>query len=153
MTQTGCRPGEARRVEARHFDREDRCWVFPVAESKGKRDKRVVLLTDTAFEICQRLALKYPEGPIFRTSAGKPWTRRGVLLPIVELSKKLGFEVCPYAIRHCFATDAIIRGVDLQTIATFMGHTDLNMLSKVYQHIRRRSDHLRAGLNKAVARA
>ena len=150
MKETGCRPQEARRVEARHFDRDGRCWVFPVDESKGKRDKRVVLLTDKAFEICQRLALKHPDGPIFRTSAGKPWTRGAFSYRLYRLSQKLKFEICPYAIRHCFATDAIIRGVDLQTIATLMGHTDLKMLSKVYQHIKRRSDHLRAGLNKAV---
>ena len=91
----------------------------------------MVLLTDKAFDICQRLALQHPEGPIFRTSAGKPWTRRGLSFRLWKLSKKLGFDVCPYALRHCFATDAIVRGkVDLQTIATLMGHTDLNMLSK-----------------------
>ena len=150
MNETGCRPQEVRRVEARHFKREDRCWEFPIAESKGKKDKRVVLLTDKAFEICQRLALKHPDGPLFHTSAGKPWTRRALSFRLYCLSKKLDFEVCPYAIRHTFATDAIVRGVDLQTIATLMGHVDLGMLSRIYQHIKRRSDHLRAGLNKAV---
>lgn len=150
VRETGCRPQEARRVEARHFSREERCWEFPVDESKGKQEKRVVLLTDKAFEICQRLALKHPEGPMFRTSAGKPWTRRAFSYRLYCLSKKLGFEVCPYAIRHVFATDAIIRGVDLQTIAVIMGHKDLTMLSKIYQHIKRRSDHLRAGLKQAV---
>ncbi len=48
MKETGCRPQEVRRVEARHFKRQDRCWEFPIAESKGKKDKRVVLLTDKA---------------------------------------------------------------------------------------------------------
>ncbi|MGD0652742.1 MAG: tyrosine-type recombinase/integrase [Thermoguttaceae bacterium] len=150
MKETGCRPQEARRVEARHFDQDGRCWIFPIDESKGKKDKRVVLLTDKVFEICQRLALKYPDGPLFRTSAGKPWARRGFSFRLYCLSKKLEFKVCPYAIRHTFATDAIVRGVDLQTIATLMGHVDLNMLSRIYQHIKRRSDHLRAGLKKAT---
>jgi integrase len=150
MKETGCRPQEARRVEARHFKRDEKCWEFPVLESKGKKEKRVVLLTDKAFEICQRLALKNPEGPMFRTSAGKPWTRRALSFRLYSLSEKLGFEICPYAIRHTFATDAIVNGVDLQTIATLMGHVDLGMLSRIYQHIKRRSDHLRAGLNKAV---
>ena len=150
LKETGCRPQEARRVEARHFDREDKCWVFPVDESKGEREKRVVLLTDRAFEICQRLALKRPEGPIFRNSKGRPWTRHALVSRLYRLSKKLGFRVCPYAVRHTFATDAILRGVDLQTIATLGGWTDLKMLSRVYQHIRKRSDHLRASLKRAV---
>ena len=150
MKETGCRPQEARRVEARHFDRDGRCWIFPVDESKGKQEKRVVLLTDRVYETCQRLALKHPEGPLFRTSVGHPWTGRTFSYRLYRLSKKLGFHVCPYAIRHTFATDAIIRGVDLQTIATLMGHVDLGMLSRIYQHIKRRSDYLRAGLRKAV---
>ena len=150
MKETGCRPQEVRRVEGRHFKREDRCWEFPVDESKGKKEKRVVLLTDKAFDICQRLTLKYPEGPLFRTSTGKPWSRRALSFRLYRLSGKLGFNICPYAIRHTFATDAIVRGVDLQTIATLMGHVDLGMLSRIYQHIKRRSDHLRAGLRKAT---
>jgi site-specific recombinase XerD len=40
---------------------------------------------------------------------------------------KVGFNICPYAIRHTFATDVIVRGVDLQTIATLMGHVDLGI--------------------------
>ena len=150
MKETGCRPQEVRRVEARHLDRKDRCWVFPVEESKGKKEKRVVLLTDRVFDTCQRLALKYPTGPIFRSSDGNPWTRHTLGYRLYRLSKRLGFHVCAYAIRHTFATDAIIRGVDLQTIATLMGHVDLKMLSRIYQHIRKRSGHLRAGLRKAV---
>jgi integrase len=150
LAETGCRPQEARRVESRHFDRDNRCWTFPVDESKGKRDSRVVLLTDQAFVICQRLALKYPEGPIFRNSDGTPWTRHTIGGRLNRLSGKLGFHVCAYAVRHTFCTNAIIRGVDLQTIASLMGHKDLRMLSRIYQHIQKRSDHMRAGLKKAV---
>jgi integrase len=148
MKETGCRPQEARRVEKRHLD--GKTWVFPADESKGKREPRVVLLTDRVFSMCQRLALKYPQGPLFRTSAGRPWKRRTLSDRLYQLSKRLGFRVCPYAIRHTFATDAIYHGVDLQTIATLMGHADLNMLSRVSWHIRKRSDHLREGLRKAA---
>jgi integrase len=149
MREVGCRPQEIRRVEARHFDREGRCWVFPKSESKGKREPRIVHLTDCAHHICQRLALKYHEGPIFR-NGGQPWTAGILDYHLQRLSQKVGFRVTPYSIRHTFATDAIIRGVDLQTIATLMGHSDLKMLSKVYQHIRRRSDHIKEGLRKAT---
>jgi integrase len=37
LRRTGCRPKEARIVEARHFYREDRCWILPVTEAKGKQ--------------------------------------------------------------------------------------------------------------------
>jgi integrase len=150
LHETGCRPLEARTVEARHFDRDSRCWVFPADESKGRREPRVVRLTDRAFAICQRLALSHPTGPLFRNRDGKPWTRFSLHNRFYYLSRKLGFRVCAYAIRHTFATDAIIRGVDLVSIAMLMGHTDLKMLSRVYQHVQKRSDHLQAALRKAV---
>lgn len=63
-----------------------------------------------------------------------------------KLSIALGFRVTPYAVRHTFATEKIIQGVDLVTIATLMGHVDLKMLMKVYQHIRKRGEHLRKAL-------
>jgi integrase len=150
LKETGCRPQEARNVESRHFDRAERCWVFPVDESKGKKDSRVVLLNKRAFDVCQRLALKHPTGPLFRNSDDTPWKWRTLGTRLYRLSKNLHFHVCPYAVRHTFATDAIIRGVDLQTIATLMGHVDLRMLSRIYAHLRKRSDHLRAGLQKAT---
>lgn len=149
MKETGCRPQEVRRVAARHFDRAGRCWVLPKPEAKGGKEARIVHLSDRAYEICLRLALKQPEGPLFRNSRGKPWTARVLDYRCYRLSRKLGFHVTPYSIRHTFATDAIIRGVDLQTIATIMGHTDLKMLSKVYQHIRKRSDYIKEGLRRA----
>ena len=34
----------------------------------------VPLQTERTFEICRRLALKHPEGPLFRNSDGNPWT-------------------------------------------------------------------------------
>ena len=146
MYETGCRPQEVRRVESRHFDRNSKCWVFPVEESKGKREKRVVLLSDRAFEICQRLALKHPDGTLFRNRRGNPWTATALDRECSKLSRELGFRVTPYMIRHTFATRKILEGVDLVTIATLMGHVDLKMLMRIYQHIRRRGEHLRKAL-------
>jgi integrase len=151
MRDTGCRPQEIRTVEARHFDKEARCWVFPKEESKGGRESRVVLLNDRAFATCQRLALKYPDGPLFRNKDGNPWKKNAFNCRCKRLTDKLGFPVCPYAIRHTFATDAIVKGVDLISIAQLMGHKNLEMLSRTYQHVQKRSDHLREALTKITA--
>lgn len=72
--ETGCRPQEAVSVEARHVDLENGCWVFPVEESKGKKQKRVVYLTDEALEITRRLMARRPTGPLFRNTDGFAWT-------------------------------------------------------------------------------
>ena len=122
--------------------------MFDKDESKGGVG-RVVHLSDTAFAICQRLSLKHPNGPLFRNTHGRPWSAKRLDDRCRQL--KLGFPVTPYSIRHTFATDAIIKGVDLQTIATLMGHSNLKMLSTVYQHIQKRSDHIKEGLRRATA--
>ena len=78
LKETGCRPREAAIVENRWYNRHGACWEFPKEESKGKEENRIVHLNKKATEICRRLALKHPEGPIFRTRLGTRW-RRGAL--------------------------------------------------------------------------
>lgn len=151
MKLTGCRPQEARWVEARHFNRETECWVFPVEESKGKRERRIVYLTDadgTALEITRRRALKYPKGPLFRNSRGNGWTSDALNCSCRRYRKRMGFQIFPYIFRHTFATDAIVRGVDLMTIATLMGHKDLTMLTRIYQHLNLKCDHLKDAMRQ-----
>jgi integrase len=76
--ETGCRPQESLRVEARHVDVANQRWVFGKSESKGKKSSRVVYMTDVAMSIVVRLIHEYPEGPIFRNVNGKPWTTEAV---------------------------------------------------------------------------
>jgi len=69
---TGCRPMAARHVVGDSI-------VFPRVESKGKKRQRVIPLNEQALAIVRRLALKTPEGPIFRNADGAEWapTRTG----------------------------------------------------------------------------
>jgi integrase len=164
MRQTGCRPLEARTAEARHLDRKNKCLIFDRNESKGYGanegvDRRVVLLTEEMFALCCRLAARYPTGPLFRNSAGTAWEPslmkdwfkrldgRRYKLPS---DKRVSFRITAYAIRHTFCTEALMRGVDPITLATIMGHKDTKMIMKVYQHLSRKTDHLRGALNRAI---
>jgi site-specific recombinase XerD len=154
MRETGCRPQEVRHIEARHFDRRNKCLVIPRDEAKGgpkgAKEDRVILLNDRAFEIVQRLALKQPAGKLLLNTRSQPWTANALNQQCIKLSKKLSFHIWAYAIRHTFCTDAIIRGVDIVTIAELLGHADLSMLKRIYQHVRKRSDHMREALRKAT---
>ncbi len=76
--ETGCRPQESLRVEARHVDLDHQRWVFPSAESKGKRQPRVVYLTEVAMEITRRRLANHGKGHLFRNSRGNPWTTESV---------------------------------------------------------------------------
>ena len=87
--ETGCRPQESLRVEARHVDLTNSRWVFP--ESEGKGDAlRIVYLTDEALAITKRLMLQHPTGRLFRNSTGRPWTTDAVNNVFVQIQIKLG---------------------------------------------------------------
>jgi integrase len=157
LRQTGCRPQEARLIEARHLDRKKRCLTFESEESKGDNDeraadRRVVPLSDSAFAICAKLAIRYPEGPILRNEDSNAWTTRAIGKRFERLSRKLKFEpaVSAYVLRHTFATEALENGVDPVTVATIMGHKDLTQLMKTYQHLKKKGEYLRKAVEQAI---
>lgn len=88
--ETGCRPQELLRVEARHVDRGRKRWVFPTQESKGKRKPRIVYLTDTAMEITERLLDCYPTGKLFRNRNQQPWNKDAVSCAFDRVRIRMG---------------------------------------------------------------
>lgn len=88
-TESGCRPQESLHVEARHVDLKHQRWVFPKSESKGKKQPRIVYLTDPAFLITKKLMLKYPEGKLFRNANGEQWTTNLVNTTVDRIRLKM----------------------------------------------------------------
>ncbi len=206
--ETGCRPQESLRVEARHVDLENSRWVIPKREAKSKRMARVIYLNERALEITKRLVERYPTGRLFRNSSGTPWTtdavncafqivryrmcqnemkERGIEITPQQIAEKiktlsqtkkscgksvpktitelrveakrkliakLALELTPqyslYALRHSWATQALLRGVDPLTVAILMGHEDPSMLTKVYQHLSLNPKHMLAEAERAT---
>jgi integrase len=71
-----------------------------------------------------------------------------------KLISKLALELTPqyslYALRHSWATQALLRGVDPLTVAILMGHEDPSMLTKVYQHLSLNPKHMLAEAERAT---
>ena len=88
--ETGCRPQESLRLEARHVDLEHKRWVFPANEAKVKSMPRIVYLTEYAFEVSKELVEQWPEGPLFRNTKGTPWTPNSVGCVFERLLIKIG---------------------------------------------------------------
>ena len=146
LWETGCRPQEARTVEAKHL--QDRRWVFG-RQQRGKLKGCIVHLNDEAHAICQRYAAINPRGPIFRSAKGAPWKKATLTRRLARID--VPFPCSPYLIRHGFATRLLKAGVDPLTVSKLMNHKDTRMLERVYQHVDTDGDHLRAGLDKAKA--
>lgn len=146
MVESGCRPGEAAKVEARHVDLDAATWTL---EFKGN-PARVVYLTPALVAICRRRMAEHPAGPIFRTRAGTPWRRHAYSQRIRRLRRKagLGDDVTAYLLRHYFATDALEKEVPVATVAELLGHKDTKMLAKHYSKLSKKHEYLRNSLNK-----
>lgn len=73
-----------------------------------------------------------------------------VRLQRARLRRKLGLpeDLCAYLARHGFGTRAILNGVNPAVVAELMGHTSLEMVSKVYRHLADQHEHLREAVEK-----
>lgn len=157
LQETGARPHEVRTIAVRHVDTVRQLWVLPPEEHKTGRKTgrpRVIYLTPTAWAITERLMGQSPEGPLCRNSRGVAWSGNAIRCRFRRLREKLAEELpddfCAYLFRHSFATDALERGLDAVTVAELMGHRDVAMLSRVYQHLNQRVDHLRSAARRAT---
>ena len=158
--ETGVRPQELRLVEAPHVDLANGLWVFPPAEHKtGAKtgQPRIVFLTESALELTKRRLSLFSDGPLFRNRRGEPWTCNAIRCRFRRLRnrfrKELPSDLCAYLYRHTYATDALENGVDPITVAELMGHKDATMVSRVYQHVGMKREHMLAAARRATSRS
>ena len=125
--------------------------IFPIDESKGELESRVIYMIPKAKAIVDRLAKENPTGVVFRNSKGTPWTKNSIKCRLTRITKKVGFRVIAYGARHSWATNALVDGgVDPISVAHLMGHRDTTMVSRVYSHIAKNPEFLRKQAIKAV---
>ncbi len=77
--EAGCRPQEARLIEARHLKPAQHREEIPPAEAEGKRRWRVIYLSATVAAIVKRLAGARSTGPLFLNVDGHPWRAQAVV--------------------------------------------------------------------------
>lgn len=146
---TGCRPLEARSIEARHIFED--LVIFPAEDSKGELEPRVIYLVPEAKAILSSLAETNIKGVLFTNSQGNPWTKDAIKCRLSRIGKKVGFRVIAYGARHSWATNALSEGgVDPISVAHLMGHRDVTMVSRVYSHLAKNPKYLREQAARAV---
>lgn len=143
--ETGCRASEAYRVKASEVNLEAGTWTMK-GKTTGRTGKdRVVYLGPRSLEICRRLCVEHPTGPIFRKQDGSEWRRQNASHHMRKVRKRLGIgpEMTQVGMRHLFVTDGLTNGVPIATVAELVGHVDTKMVSRVYSKLHQRQDHLR----------
>jgi integrase len=152
LEQTGARPfSELARLTADMID-----WgadtITLVKHKNAKRGKkRVIYLTDGLRQVLRRLAAEYPEGPLFRTRLGNPWTRGTVLKWMRKAEATLGIpRLNPYAWRHTLITDCLAKGMSADIVAELVGNSPAT-ISRYYNHLDQKGDALRQAARLAVS--
>ncbi len=155
LQETGCRPGEVRKVTADNVNLELGVWVLEHHKTRKKTGlPRVIYLTPGMVELTKKLVARWPEGPIFRGPKRKgyrPYSRNAIRCRFRRLRQKLGLQgVVSYTYRHSYVTDALERGVPVATVAELAGHKDLKMIQAHYSHLSEKRKHLAEAARKAV---
>lgn len=144
---TGARPQEARTIEPRHVHLEKALIAIPPKEAKGRKKWRIIRLEGRALEIV-REQMASARGRLFVNRAGAPWTVSAINCRFCRLKEKLGVKFCNYQFRHGFAQRLLVSGADHLTVAALLGHSDGQMVSRVYSHMDRDDEHLRRALKR-----
>ncbi|MCU9931040.1 tyrosine-type recombinase/integrase, partial [Escherichia coli] len=55
-----------------------------------------------------------------------------------------------YSYRHAFATQALVSGVDIATVAELLGHASTEMISRHYGHLANEKQHLKDAAARVI---
>jgi integrase len=163
LWETGTRPVNLARATAAHVAADGRALVFadhntPAGAAVHKTFKRtgqalIVTLTPRAQEIVMRLAAERPEGPLFLSPTGQPWTASLVANTIRNYATKVGLKgkFVSYSARHTLATELLGVGRTSTEVAAVLGNTP-KVVERNYSHLATQADRLRDLLNHRVGR-
>ena len=100
---------------------------------KGKKERIVPLLPEIKMKITEWIEWKhqnfnYDNDALFISRLGKRLSPRYVQKLIEKLRQQLDLDknFTPHALRHSFATQLLMNGVDLRTLQMMLGHSSLS---------------------------
>lgn len=153
MLYCGLRPGETSRVKWEHFDLVGKRLYIDGTKTKAAR--RWVPLPDA---LIQHIPEQNGSGsyvftnqdgsPISKTNMKRMWaqivkemhialggeTDYGNLRRIAG-ERKVATDFVPYNLRHTYCTDLQDAGIPINVARDFMGHTSIEMTSRIYTHM------------------
>jgi integrase len=105
---SGSRPQEIKRLEARHVEIDKQRAVIRSEEAKGGIPRAIYFPTERSLEIIKRLVSDHPTGPLFRNNKGNPWTSFAVKLRFERLQIATGLqEMAKRGVPSAVTRDAI----------------------------------------------
>jgi integrase len=133
--ETGARYGELMRLKVSDFNPDS--GTIAVRQSKSSKARHVVL-TEEGAAFFQTITAGRPGSSfLFEKEDGNPWKPSHQKVPINEANTR--GKITPHAnfhaLRHTWASHAVMNGVPLIVVAQNMGHADTRMVEKHYGHL------------------
>jgi integrase len=144
LAYTGCRISEARAIT--WVDVDFKRGILNVHGEKTEAADRELPLIPAAKALLERLHLAQKFSPDVQKTIDGDVDPRGPVLAVGEAEKSLSrackelgvVRLTHHDLRDAFATSAIEAGVDIPTVAAWLGHADGGaVLMRVYSHHRR----------------
>lgn len=155
LRHSGTRPGMVATVTAENVSADGSAWVFREHKTRQKTAKPLVVYLSPCLQSLTRIAVAaHPKGPLFLNSRGEPWTSNAIRCRMRHLRRKLGLpaNIVAYSFRHTFATNALVNGLDVATVAELLGHRDVRMIAEHYGHLDKQKEYLKKAAAGAVRR-
>ncbi len=129
LAQTGLRINEARQLQWSHVDIDDECFRVPGSVTKNGKPRMIPFVRGVR-ETLTRLQAVAGDSDLVLPQRECKGALRGACKRL-KLPKLLHHDF-----RHLFATRCIQSGVDLPTVARWLGHRDGGaLLAKTYFHL------------------
>jgi integrase len=132
--QTGMRYGELSRLQARDFNPD--ADTVTVRQSKSGKVRHVVL-TDEGAALFRQWCAGKAGGALVLTRGGEPWGKSNQDIPMRAACIRARIEPPAnfHALRHTYASLAIMAGAPLLVVARNLGHRDTRMVEHHYGHL------------------
>src|SRR5262249_39576386 len=132
---TGCRYGELSALRVSDFNRDS--GTLLIRKSKSGKPRHVIL-ADEGVALFDELTAGRP-GPdiMLRKAGGVPWGKSNQSSPMSTAweRKKIEPPANFHALRHTYASHAIMGGAPLFVVAKNLGHADTKMVEQHYGHL------------------
>lgn len=150
LRYTGCRPGEAAKALWTNLDLQRAVLILSehkTADATG--EDRVIYLSAQAVRLLALIARTDKHEHIFVNAWGLPWKQSALSQRMtgIRARAKIPADAKLYGNRHAFATEAVLRGVDIATLAQLLGHKGTRTTS-TYIHLAGKDDHLHRAIEK-----
>jgi integrase len=132
---TGCRYGELCRLEVRDFNIDS--GTVQIRMSKSGKSRHVVLTDEGIALLTQLTAGRAGHETLLHKADGSPWQAANQIGRMRETCQRAHITPAAnfHALRHTFASLAIMNGAPLVVVAKALGHANTNMVQKHYGHL------------------